>query len=110
MAIILEQDPVLTSAKSKIYNIFAIVSKQTKGGENGWSRLSWSPTSHFAHVRSLDLDDQAVVPIWPPRPEQLLVDEPEWELKSISAESILMVTDRVLKVWGIRLLRASWLI
>lgn len=45
-----------------------------------------------------DIDAQAIAPIWPPKPESLLIDNGVYDVRPVPLNSIAMVTDRVLKV------------
>jgi antiviral helicase SKI2 len=48
----------------------------------------------------LDIDSQAVMPMWPLQAESLLVDDGVYELRIVPTTSISLISDRVVK--------ASW--
>ena len=52
---------------------------------------------------SPDIDEQAVMPVWPFRPESLMIDKKasEYEVRPVPLTSIALVTDKVLKVSAI---------
>jgi hypothetical protein len=55
------------------------------------------PSVGFLDPR-LDTDDQAVVPRWSHNPEEMLVDQPDYEVKKVPLTSISLVTSRTIKV------------
>jgi antiviral helicase SKI2 len=48
--------------------------------------------------RFADIDPMAVTPRWPPRPDQLVVEKPVYDVKPIPLTSIAFVTSRVIKI------------
>ncbi|KAG6811569.1 hypothetical protein H0H92_006818 [Tricholoma furcatifolium] len=83
-AILLKPAPLQTSDsgvlnKVKSYYVLALVDPRTKTGEH-------------------DIDDQAVVPYWPPKPESLAVDDPVYELRAVPLTSVALVTNKSVKV------------
>ena len=53
---------------------------------------------HLPHLTPLvDVDPQALPPVWPPRPEWLIVDEPQYELATVPLSSIVMATYESIK-------------
>ncbi|KAJ3575226.1 hypothetical protein NP233_g1245 [Leucocoprinus birnbaumii] len=63
----------------KTYFVLALVTPDVKSG-------------------ACDVDNQAVIPLWPPRTESVLVEDGVYELRAIPATSISLVTDSVIKV------------
>lgn len=47
-----------------------------------------------------DVDPQTLPPIWPYLPESLLVSNGVYELRSVPLTSVVLVTDRSVKVRG----------
>lgn len=52
-------------------------------------------------ARASDVDEQSLVPQWPPEPTQLLADDATYEFREVPATSFAMVTDSTIKVGGI---------
>jgi hypothetical protein len=46
----------------------------------------------------LDIDAEAVPPLWPPTPDSLAVREPVYDVMLVPLTSILLVTNRTVKV------------
>ncbi|KAI0800779.1 antiviral helicase [Fomes fomentarius] len=65
--------------KEKLYYVLAVVSPDTK-------------------KRQGDVDPQALPPRWPPLPEWMLIDEPQYELTTVPLSSIVMAAYQSIKV------------
>ena len=57
--------------------------------------VSRGPT---AHDSSIDMDSDAVPPRWPPLTQSLVVEDGVYELTDVPVTSIVLVTNRTLKV------------
>ncbi|GJE86219.1 antiviral helicase [Phanerochaete sordida] len=84
IAVILGPGPASVTAsgeieKVKTYDVLAVVSPETKKGLH-------------------NIDAQAIPPTWPPKPEAMLVDDPQYEYSAVPLTSIACVADRVLKL------------
>ncbi|TCD65475.1 hypothetical protein EIP91_002593 [Steccherinum ochraceum] len=85
LGVVLKPAPVQASAsgvreKIKRYDVLALVDLETK--ESSSKR---------------NTDSLAVPPLWPPRPENLVGDLTEYDLRTVPLSSISMVTDSVVK-------------
>ncbi|PSS29697.1 hypothetical protein PHLCEN_2v2845 [Hermanssonia centrifuga] len=65
--------------KLKIYDILALVDKDTKDGKR-------------------DIDDESMPPFWPPEPTSLVVEDGTYDLRPVPLTSIAFVTNRILKI------------
>ncbi|TFK41940.1 ATP-dependent RNA helicase [Crucibulum laeve] len=84
VGILLKQAPVhaLDSGlldKVKTYYVLALVDPDTKSNRR-------------------DIDPQAVPPLWPPKPESLLVEDGVYDVRAVPLTSITLVTSRTIKV------------
>lgn len=98
-----------------MYWVLAVVDSRTKSGKNGktmkrinrleaddrhlslqFARRQFYPLAPLNH-RS-DKDAQAMVPKWSHNPEDLLVDQAEYELAAVPLTSVSLVTSKTIKV------------
>lgn len=63
----------------KSYFVLALVTPEVKSGAR-------------------DIDPRAVIPVWPPKAESMIIDDGVYELRAIPTTSISLVTDCVIKV------------
>jgi len=47
----------------------------------------------------LDVDNQMVLPLWPPKAESMIVEDGVYELRAVLTTSISFVTSCTIKVW-----------
>ncbi|KAK7058645.1 Antiviral helicase ski2 [Paramarasmius palmivorus] len=84
IAVIVKSGPPQASGsgvlgKEKTYLVLALVDDDVK------------------HKKIQDVDNSAIPPQWPPRPESLIVNNPTYELKPVPLSSIVLVPDRSIK-------------
>ncbi|EPT03462.1 hypothetical protein FOMPIDRAFT_1158982 [Fomitopsis schrenkii] len=77
LAVIIKHGRIVENVRS--YYILAMVDAETK-------------------ARTRDVDEQSLVPQWPPEPTQLLADDATYEFREVPATSFAMVTDSTIKV------------
>jgi len=47
----------------------------------------------------IDIDNQTVLPLWPPKAELMIVEDGVYELRAVLTTSISLVTGRTIQVW-----------
>ncbi|KAH8099717.1 antiviral helicase [Cristinia sonorae] len=86
LGVLLKPAPVQASAsgvreKIRRYDVLALVDLETKQAD-----------------AKLHPDPQAVPPVWPPRPENLVGELTEYDVRVVPLSSMVMITDAVIKV------------
>ncbi len=82
--------------KEKLYYVLAVVSPDTKKRQIGEYHCCLFCNPIF--IVSVDVDPQALPPRWPPQPEWMLIDEPQYELTTVPLSSIVMAAYQSIKV------------
>lgn len=94
----------MASEGSKTYWVLAMVDPLTKSGKNGEiiqlgpKACDRPPLRLTCGGQFADKDAKEVVPRWSHNPEEVLVNEEEYELKRVPLTSISLVTTRIIKV------------
>lgn len=105
LGVVLKSAPVQASAsgvreKVKRYDVLALVDLETKNSDTKGGIRSMSISDHPCSLLTAlaPLGTNSVPPIWPPRPENLVKDLTEYDLRTVPLSSIAMVTESVIKV------------
>lgn len=81
-----------------MYYVLALVDPETKSGDHGIFFLGEKFSEGIETWVSLDVDNEAIPPYWPPTPEALVVNNGVYELKAVPLTSVYLVTSRSVKV------------
>ena len=120
---ILKPAPTQASVGSRAYWVLAVVDSHTKSKKNGEMISDYQPSlkahpqyiitihptlNFFSPDPRLDKDARAMVPKWSHSPEEMLVDQAEYDLAAVPLTSISLVTARTIKVKRRSIQRQLW--